>query len=374
VELDKAMYGCIESARMWYEDLAQTLRDAGYVANPADKCVFNLGSGKGQCTAAIHVDDMMISCVNQRTIDSLLTHLRNKYPDGLTLHRGPILSFLGMTFDFSATGEVSVTQAGFVNDLLSSSGVDGTARSPAAENLFQTRDDGPEISEAMKDWFHSFSAKLLYLGKRSKPEILVAAAYLATRVTKANQDDVIKLQRAIKYVRRTKDTGIVLRPADLGICVLCSTDAAYGLYTSDGKSVTGSTISVGRFGPVHAKSTKQSIVAKSSMEAELIALSDSSNQPLHLKNFLEFQGHPQPPAIMYQDNMSAMHLIEKGKSTSEKTRHINIRYFWIKERIDGGEIVVTYMPSAEMTADALKKPLQGSDFETQRRRLTAWST
>ena len=98
-------------------------------------------------------------------------------------------------------------------------------------------------------------------------------------------------------------------------------DAAYGIH-EDGKSHTGACLTIGDRGPVSVESTKQSIVAKSSTEAELVATSDSANMLLHLRNFLVGQGHPQTPATVYQDNMSCMSLIDKGRSTSKKTRHI----------------------------------------------------
>jgi hypothetical protein len=57
-----------------------------------------------------------------------------------------------------------------------------------------------------------------------------------------------------------------------------------------------------------------------------------------------------------------MKLAEKGRSTSEKTRHINIRYFFVKDRVDAGELLITYLSTDEMIADVLTKPLQGTLF------------
>ena len=113
-------------------------------------------------------------------------------------------------------------------------------------------------------------------------------------------------------------------------------DASYGIHM-DGKSHTGSCVMVGGIGAVHCKSAKQNIVTKSSTEAELVALSDSANQGLHVRNFLIEQGYNLGPVIIYQDNMSCMALVERGRSGAERTRHINIRYFWVKERVDKGE-------------------------------------
>ena len=92
---------------------------------------------------------------------------------------------------------------------------------------------------------------------------------------------------------------------------------------------------------VHSKSSKQKNVTKSSTEAELVALSDSATQGLHVRNFMREQGHDVGPLVIYQDNlMRTMALIGKGRSTSKRSRHIDIRFFWIKERVDAGEAVI----------------------------------
>ena len=73
------------------------------------------------------------------------------------------------------------------------------------------------------------------------------------------------------------------------------------------------------------------------------------------------------PVTVYQDNQSCMALVERGRSGAERTRHIHIRYFWVKERVDKGEMTVEYLPSADMYANVLTKPLQGSQFKRERR-------
>ena len=107
----------------------------------------------------------------------------------------------------------------------------------------------------------------------------------------------------------------------------------------DGKPHTGAChiVTTEDVGPVSAESCRQQIVTKSSTEAELVALSDSINQLIHLRRFLIEQGHQQEPAIIYQDNMTCMAFIDKGRSASKRTRHISIIYFWAKEKCDNGD-------------------------------------
>ena len=101
------------------------------------------------------------------------------------------------------------------------------------------------------------------------------------------------------------------------------------------------------------------------------ALSDSTNQLLHLRRFLLAQGHPQGPATIYQDNMSCMALQDKGRSTSKRTRHINIRYFWTKKQCDNGEIAIVHRATELMgAANVMTKPIQGTQFQNERYQLT----
>ena len=181
-----------------------------------------------------------------------------------------------------------------------------------------------------------------------------------------------KLRRLLRYIRSTRDRGIILRPGIRGVTVRNFVDAAYGVHT-DGKSHTGSAIVIGDGGPVFVKSAKQKIVTKSSTEAELVAASDSANQAFHTRRFIIEQGHGEcGPVTMYQDNLSCMALIAKGKSSSERTRHVSIRYFWLKERTDDGELEVLHLSTEQMYANALTKPLQGKQFIAERKELTNW--
>ena len=117
---------------------------------------------------------------------------------------------------------------------------------------------------------------------------------------------------------------------------------------------------------MHCRSSKQQIVCKSSTEAELVALSDCANQTLYLRKFLIEQGHPVGLVTVYQDNLSCMALVERGRSGAERTRHIDIRYYWLKERVDKGEAPVKHLRTELMYANMLTKPMQGKQFTSER--------
>jgi hypothetical protein len=76
-----------------------------------------------------------------------------------------------------------------------------------------------------------------------------------------------------------------------------------------------------------------------------------------------------PPVKLFQDNTSTIILAEKGRSTSARTRHVDLRYFWIHDRISSGHVAIEYLATDSMTADIMTKPLQGKKFLEMRRML-----
>ena len=84
------------------------------------------------------------------------------------------------------------------------------------------------------------------------------------------------------------------------------------------------------------------------------------------------QGHTTGPLTVYQDNMSCLALMKRGRSAAEKTWHIDVRYFWMKERVTGGDAVMKHLGTEKMYANVLTKPLQGGQYTAERDMLTGW--
>ena len=216
--------------------------------------------------------------------------------------------------------------------------------------------------------FHSITAQLLYLCKRVRPDILTAVAFLTKRVTNPQQGDYDKLLRVIQYIRATPDMGMVLEVRGTPT-VTAYVDASNGVHP-DMKSHTGCFVTLGA-GPIYAKSGTQKLNTKSSTEAELVG-SDSGNQIIWTRNFLSALSYNMPPATIYQDNMSTIQLIKNGRSNSEKTRYVDIKCFFLHDRILHGDICVKYMNTKDMIADVLNKLLQGEPFRVLGDKLLNW--
>ena len=365
VQLDKALYGCVESAKLWYQHLINTLEKIGFVRNPHDDCILNCTMEGSQCTVCVYVDDLLITSTQATNVQKVIEALRSTYKT-ITEHTGSVHNYLGMQFDFTTEGAVKVSMKGYIEGCMDAYQVKGTADTPAVEALFDTR-ESTLLDASQADEFHSRVAKLLYLAKRVRPDILTAISYLTTRVRNPNVDDWNKLDRVLRYLNKTRELGIKLSANRDDFRVITYVDASYGKH-ADCKSHTGLCISLGS-GPIFARSSKQKIVTKSSSEAELVGCSDSVSQAIWTRYFLLAQGYPMGPVTVNQDNTSTMSLIDNGKPSSDRSRHINIRYFWIKDRIGAGEVKIVHLNTTEMLADILTKPLAKDQFEVIRGKL-----
>jgi hypothetical protein len=142
-------------------------------------------------------------------------------------------------------------------------------------------------------------------------------------------------------------------------------DASYAIH-HDMRGHTGGVISMGH-GVFHSKSSKQKLNTKSSTESEVVGASDYIPRTLWAKRFLEYQGFNLKRNIFYQDNKSAMKIEKNGRqSCGEKSRHINIRYFFIKDILKQEEIELLHCPTERMIVDFYTKPLQGALFRKLR--------
>ena len=115
-----------------------------------------------------------------------------------------------------------------------------------------------------------------------------------------------------------------------------------------------------------AACTKQELNTRSSTEAELVAVDDGMSLMLWTKLFLEAQGLIVEDNVLHQDNKSAILLEKNGKaSSSKRTRHINIRYFFIADQVSKGNLRIVYCPTDQMIADYFTKPTTGTKFQQQ---------
>ena len=139
VRLEKALYGCVESAALWYNNLSASLLDAGYEKNEYEICVYNKRDASGvQCTVAVHVDDLIVTSRNDVMITELKVFLKKRYGE-ITSADGPVLNYLGMVFDLSTLGQVKMTMQGYVEDTIAYARVAGHTKMVQPRMVYSSR-------------------------------------------------------------------------------------------------------------------------------------------------------------------------------------------------------------------------------------------
>jgi len=224
-----------------------------------------------------------------------------------------------------------------------------------------------KLDKKRAEVFHTTVAKALFLTKRSRPDIMPTVAFLCTRVQGPNIEDWSKLTRMMEFLKRTQDDCLTLR-ADGSKQVTWNIDAAFAVHPKM-RSHTGATMTLGK-GSIQSISTKQKLNTRSSTEAELVGVDDAMAQIVWTKHFLEAQGYKVKKHVIHQDNQSAIKLENNGpKSIGKRSRHIDIRYFFVTDQINKGNIEIVYCPTDRLEADYMTKPLQGIKFKRFRRSI-----
>ena len=362
LRLAKALYGCVKSAMLWYRLFTSTLKQLGFVLNPYDPCVANADIDGSQCTIVWYVNDNKVSHRNPQVVSDVIAKIETFFGK-MTVTRGLEHDFLGMHIVFDrSSGTATITMASYLHEAINESGMDIRRKvaTPATNNLFVIDPDAKPLYQRDADMFRRIVCKLLYVGLRARTDILTALSYLSTRITKPTEDDYKKLRRLLEYLWGTIDMGLTIGADDLGT-LYTWVDASYAVH-GDMRSHTGGVVSLG-IGGLLCKSSKQKLNTKSSTEAELIGASDYLPNTIWVMEFLRAQGYPIRTSKFAQDNESAIRLERNGRaSAGQKSRHINIRYFWITDRLQRDGIRVEHCPTESMLADFLTKPLQGNLF------------
>lgn len=377
-EAIKALYGTVDAAKLFYENLSSFLvDDLGFKLNLYDPCVANKKISGSQCTIMWHVDDLKESHLDEAVVTDVINSINKRYGEimPISISRGKVHDYLGMVFDYSTPGEVMIHMYQYISELIASApevyktGI-GSA-TPAPTNLYEIRDPESEDSKPLNDEerneYHTLTAQCLYLSKRARPDLQTSIAFHCTRVRNADKDDQKKLARTIRYLEKTKHLPMILRANKNGV-IEWWIDASFAVH-NDMKSRSGTHMSLGS-GTVFGSSSKQKINASSSTEAELIAVADAIPKILWCRYFLENQGYIVEDVFVHQDNESAILLENNGmKSVGKGSRHIKIKYFFVTDKIKDNEMRILHCPTEDMMADFYTKPLQGALFTKHRDKL-----
>ena len=365
LKLDKALYGCVQSALLWYHTFTSELMTQGFKLNRYDPCVANKMIDGNQCTICWYVDDTKVSHKSEKVVTDVLNTLESKFGK-MSIKRGKNHTFVGMDITFLDNGTVKIMMDDYIRECIDVYGEHKLKdrKTPGGSDLFEVDDKAEGLNKENSDTFHHIVAKLLFVAKRARLDIEPTISFLCTRVSKSTTQDWIKLGRLLGYLKMTINLPRIIGADRLDI-ISCWADASYAVHP-DMKGHTGGTTSLG-VGVTHTMCSKQKLNTKSSTESEIVGASKYITFLVWLAGFMKDQGVDVSKKILFQDNMSAMQ-IEKNDSFSagSKSRHLKIRFFFIKDILERENIVIEHCPTNIMIADFFTKPLQGKQFKKMR--------
>ena len=362
VVLAKALYGCVKSGLLWYDLFSSTLIHEGFKLNPVDACVANATINDKQCTIGWFVDDNKISHVDQMVVTDIIGKIEDKFGK-MTVTRGKKHKFIGMDIEFLDNGTVKILMADYLRDAIKDFGpvIKNTVSTPAQNGFFTIDEDSPRLSKVDSEKFLSVVYKVMYVSMRARSDLVrPSLGFLMTRVKVLTAQDWKKLKRVLEFINGTIDDPFYLGADDLHSFATW-VDVSFATH-HDMKSHTGGVITFGT-GGIMCMSNKQKLNTKSSTEAEFVGASDYLPNTIYVQMFLAGQGIKTHLATLEQDNESTIKLLKNGRrSAGQRSRHIDIRYFFVTDRLRTNNITVRYCNTATMLADYLSKPLQGRSF------------
>jgi hypothetical protein len=274
----RAIYGMLEAAILWHNNLRGELEQKGFKFNPYDPCVADRTEKGSQHTLLFHVDGLKSSHKDSKVNDQFDKWLQENYGEHgeVAIHQGKKHDYLGMELDFSEKGKVKIGTTKYVASMLEvfpeKLKSTDTAVTPASDALFN-EGQGKKLNEERADAYHTMVAKALFLCKRARPDIQPTIAVLCTRVKGPNEADWAKLEGLMKYLNGTRELKLTLSADNLH-CIKWYVDASFAVYP-DYKSHTGATMSYGDGdGALQSISRKQKMNTKRSTESELVGVDD----------------------------------------------------------------------------------------------------
>ncbi|CAI7816940.1 unnamed protein product [Closterium sp. NIES-53] len=205
---------------------------------------------------------------------------------------------------------------------------------------------------------------LLFAAVTCRPDLAYIASHLAQFLRCPKEEHSLDLQRALRYLVSTPTLGLIFnagKPTDK-MYLSGYVDADHAADTSDRQSRTGYIFRLEPIGPISWNSSKQELLSLSSAEAEFIAASAATREGLYLQELLDEAKFVTPNQFTLQcDNQSAITIANKPGFVN-RTKHISLRYFFVKDAIDKGRMRLVYCPTIDMAADSLTKKLTRQKF------------
>ena len=347
--LKKAIYGLKQASRMWNIKLNNVLITFGFKRSKTDPCVYR----KGDMLIAVYVDDFLIFYHQKVDLEELRKMLHQNFN---MKDIGLARSCLGITITQGADF-IQIDQSHYVKEVLDRFGMTNCKSAPTPSDVNQKLSVTmwtEENSLVGKVPYQELIGSLLYLSGATRPDIAFAVNDLSRFNDKHSEPHWKALKRVVRYLKGTADLKLTYKRGEENDMTAYS-DADWGADIDKRRSCTGYVVNMSG-GAISWCSQRQSIVALSSTEAEYIALSTTVREIIWLQQLSGECDRKKHTVVTHCDNQSAIDLGEI-EAYRPRTKHIDIRFHHIRDRVQKGTIELEYTATERMIADSLTKPV-----------------
>lgn len=362
--LKKALYGLKQAPLRWYKRLTTFLRNEDFTQLMSDRCIFK--STDNSIYIAIHVDDGIIVGKDLKAIQKIINKLEQTFE--VTVNHNP-KTYLGMEITKTDDG-LTLTQITYAKKVLEKYGMENCRPVDTPIELKKNKKI-PNFNTKAKDRpklpYREIVGSLQHLACKTRPDLAFAVNYVNRSVENPTNEDKNNVIRILKYLKGHIELGIHYSSEDH---ILAFSDSDYGGSGPKGKmmSTTGYVLTYAK-GPVAWCSRKQNIVALSTAEAEYVAAAECCKEIQYISTLYKELTDNTAKVTLHVDNQSAIKMIKTGQM-NRRTKHINIRFYYISVAYDEKLFSITYCPTGDQIADILTKALLANKFSKFRDLLT----
>ncbi|RVW98707.1 Copia protein [Vitis vinifera] len=356
-KLQKSLYGLKQSPRAWFDRFTKAVLKLGYKQGQADHTLFVKKSHAGKLAILIvYVDDIILSGNDMGELQNLKKYLSEEFE---VKDLGNLKYFLGMEVARSRKGIV-VSQRKYILDLLKETGMLGYKPIDTPMDSQKKLGIEKESTPVDRGRYQRLVGRLIYLS-HTRPDIGFAVSAVSQFMHSPTEEHMEAVYRILRYLKMTPGKGLFFRKTENRDTEVYS-DADWAGNIIDRRSTSGYCSFVwGNL--VTWRSKKQSVVARSSAEAEYRALAQGICEGIWIKRVLSELGQTSSsPILMMCDNQAAIS-IAKNPVHHDRTKHVEIDRHFITEKVTSETVKLNYVPTKHQTADILTKALPRPNFE-----------
>lgn len=353
--LKKSLYGLRQAPRNWFSKLSSTLKDLAFTQSLSDYSMFTHHSDSSITLVLVYVDDLLLAGSDLVKINHLKAMLSTTFN---MKDLGDVKYFLGLEIDRSSAG-FFVSQKKYALDLIREFGVEAAPplKLPMDIHLRLKSDGGDFLKDPHP--YQRLLGKLIYL-TITRPDISYSVHILTQFMqhpTSLHMDAATKL---LRYINSNPGQGILLASSSAAeMKAYCDSD--WATCPMSRRSTTGFCVLLGS-SPISWKTKKQSVVARSTAEAEYRSMALASCEITWLSALLKDMGlHNLPPTLLHCDNQAAI-AIAANPVLHERTKHVEVDCHFIRDKINSGTIITKHVPTHAQVADILTKALSSKQY------------